>query len=70
MKIYTAGEVAELMGLPYHRLDYLERRGKIPRAQRTGTNQRIYTEFDLHELQKRLSAMGELPSGQNRPVIF
>ena len=41
MKIYSAGEIAKLLGIPYHTLDYLERRRKIPEAGRTTSNQRF-----------------------------
>jgi len=55
MKIYSAGEVANILNIPYYTLDYLERRGKIPAAQRTTSNQRMYTENDLQDLKERLS---------------
>ncbi|MFC1682890.1 MerR family transcriptional regulator [Candidatus Zixiibacteriota bacterium] len=49
-KIYTAGEVAKQLGIPYYTLDYLERVGKIPAARRTGTNKRIYTKADVEKI--------------------
>lgn len=54
MKIYSAGEIAKILGMPYYSLDYLERRGKIPAAKRTTSNQRFYTEEDLKDLKRWL----------------
>ncbi|MEE9170271.1 MAG: MerR family transcriptional regulator [bacterium] len=64
-RIYTAGEAATFLGIPYHRLDYYERVGKIPPAHRTGTNQRIYTHEELLTLKKLLSDQN-LPTKQLR----
>ena len=60
MKIYSAGEIAKLLGIPYHTLDYLERRGKIPEARRTTSNQRFYTEEDLQKLRQIIKPEGEV----------
>ena len=55
MKIYSAGQVAKILKIPYHCLDYLERRGEIPEARRTTSRQRIYTEEDLRDLKNILN---------------
>jgi len=52
MKIFSAGEVARMLDIPYYKLDYLERQGKILYANRTTSNQRFYTEEDLQKLQE------------------
>ncbi len=54
MKIYSAGEIAKILKIPYYSLDYMERRGKIPAAKRTTSNQRYYTEEDFEELKEIL----------------
>jgi DNA-binding transcriptional MerR regulator len=54
MKIFTAGEAAKQLGIPYYTLDYLERVGKIPLARRTGTNKRIYTRNDVERIRQIL----------------
>lgn len=60
MKIFTAGEVAKQLGIPYYTLDYLERVGKIPAARRTGTNQRIYSKDDVERIRRILISMGKM----------
>ena len=62
MKIYSAGEVARILKIPYYTFDYLERQGKIPFAKRTTSNQRFYTEADLEEIQKILAQRPEIES--------
>ena len=62
MKIYSAGEVARMLQIPYYTLDYLERQRKIPLAKRTTSNQRFYTEADLEEIQKILARRPEIES--------
>lgn len=54
MKLYSAGEVAKLLRVPYYTLNNLEKTGKIPLASRTTSNQRIYTEDDILELKRIL----------------
>ena len=55
MKIYSAGEIAKVLKIPYYTLDYLERRQKIPKAKRTTSNQRYYTEADLMLIRRILT---------------
>ena len=55
MKIYSAGQVAKILKIPYYSLDYLERRGKIPEAKRTTSNQRFYTAADVSKLKNILN---------------
>ena len=62
MKIYSAGQMARILKIPYYTLDYLERQGKIPLAKRTTSNQRFYTEADLEEIQKILARRPEIES--------
>ena len=54
MKIYTSGEVARLLGIPFNKLLYLENTGKIDPAKRTGTYKRYYTKEDLEMLKEQL----------------
>jgi len=56
MRIWTASNVVELLGIPYHRLLYWESMRKIPRARRTETNRRFYTEEDIAALRRALQA--------------
>ena len=60
MKIYSAGQMARILKIPYYTLDYLERQGKIPLAKRTTSNQRFYTEEDLQRLRQIIKPEGEL----------
>ena len=55
MKIYSAGEIAKILEIPYYTLDYMERQGKIPKAKRTTSNQRYYTEADLTQIRRILT---------------
>ena len=55
MKIYSAGQVAKILKIPYYSLDYLERQGEIPEASRTTSNQRFFTEADLSKLKSILN---------------
>ncbi len=55
MKIYSAGQMARILKIPYYTLDYLERRKKIPKAKRTTSNQRYFTEADLTLIRRILS---------------
>ena len=57
-KIHTAGEVATILSIPYHRLDYYERRGIISKASRTSTNQRLYTDEDIINIKRILQEKG------------
>jgi len=60
MKIFSAGEVARMLDIPYYKLDYLERQGKILYANRTTSNQRFYTEEDLQKLRQIIKPEGEM----------
>ena len=62
MKIYSSGEIAKILKIPYYTLDYLERRGKIPLAKRTTSNQRFFTEGDLLEIKKILAQNQDIES--------
>ena len=62
MKIYSAGEIAKILKIPYYTLDYLERQQKIPKAKRTTSNQRFYTERDLLEIKKILAQNQDIES--------
>ena len=61
MKIYSSGEIAKILKIPYYTLDYLERRKKIPKAKRT-SNQRFFTEADLLEIKKILAQNQDIES--------
>ncbi len=60
--IYSAGQISEILRIPYYTLDYLERRGKIPLAKRTTSNQRFFTEGDLLEIKKILAQNQDIES--------
>ena len=55
MKIFNLGEAAKSLGIPFYRLQYLERAERIPRANRSSSGQRIYTEKDLMKLKQILN---------------
>lgn len=54
MRIFTTGEIAQILNISRHKLYYMEETGKIPRATKTGTWKRFYTEEDLAKLRKIL----------------
>lgn len=56
MKVYTTGEACRLLGIRMHRLFYLEEAGQIPRARRTGTSKRYFTEADIQKLRETLAS--------------
>ena len=55
MKIFNLGEAARLLEIPFYRLQYLERAERIPRAKRSSSGQRFYTEKDLMKLKQILN---------------
>ncbi len=57
MRIWTASDVVEILGIPYHRLIYWEATRKIPRARRTENDKRFYTDEDLVGLRQAIEAM-------------
>ena len=54
LKIYSAGEAAKFLNIPYYTLHNLEVTEKIPRAERTSSNQRYYTRDDLGKIKEIL----------------
>jgi len=52
MKILTPGVISRLLGVPRHRLYYMEERGQIPSARRSENGKRFYTLADLKRLQR------------------
>lgn len=60
MQIFTTGEVAKLLGITKERLFYLEARGQIEPAQRTGTGKRVYTRDDIYRLRQVLKRVNLL----------
>ena len=65
MRIWTASDIIEMFGIPYHSLTYWESRGKIPRARRTENRKRIYTEEDVAALRRaiQMARLGEQRRG-------
>lgn len=59
-QIFTSGEVARLLGIRKEKLFYLEERGKIQPAQRTGTGKRVYTRDDVYRLRQELKRVNLL----------
>ena len=55
MKLYSAGEAAKFLEIPYYTLHNLEVTEKIPRSERTSSNQRNYTRDDLDKIKDILS---------------
>lgn len=53
MKIFNIGEAARILEVPFYTIQYLERTGKIPKASRSSSGHRYYTNEDL-EILKRL----------------
>ena len=58
MNILTSSDICRETGVDYSKLVYAERRGYIPKAKRTNTNQRFYTENDLQELKRLFNGIG------------
>ena len=54
MKIYTTGEVARMLNIPFYQLLYLEKTGKISPARKTGTDKRYYYYGDIEIIKERL----------------
>ena len=54
MKIYTSGEVAKILNIPYNKLIYMENVGKIEPAFKTGSDKRLYTDDDIKAIKKVL----------------
>jgi len=50
----TITEAAELIGVPYYKLIYLERVGKIPKAQRNTSNHRMYSPEQIKSIKLQL----------------
>ena len=50
MKILTAKDVCNTLNIPYWRLEYLFKAGKVSEVQRTSTNQRVFTKKDLAQI--------------------
>ena len=51
MTVFSSGQAAKKLGIPFYTLDYLERVGKIPKAKRVGeTGQKYYTDEDLEKI--------------------
>ncbi|MFA5139742.1 MAG: MerR family DNA-binding transcriptional regulator [Elusimicrobiota bacterium] len=55
-EIITTGEACRRLGIPIHKFCYLEQRGLIPRAQRTSSGKRIFTDRDVSRLRTYLAA--------------
>ncbi len=53
--IYSAGQISEILRIPYYTLVYKEKQGKIPQAKRTTSGQRYYTEADLMLIRRILT---------------
>lgn len=54
MKIFTATEVARLLGVPFYRLYYLELTEQVSPAQRTASGRRYYTDENVEMLKEQL----------------
>ena len=55
MKVFNIGEASKFLKVPFYSLQYAERVGKIPKARRSSSGARIYTEKDLNELKEMLN---------------
>ena len=55
MKIFNLGEAAKILEIPFYRLQYLERAERIPKARRSSSGQRFYTQKDLMKLKQILN---------------
>jgi len=53
-KIFTSGEVSEILGIRFYTMNYWEIVGKLPKAKRTETGQKYYTEEDIEMLKKKV----------------
>ena len=60
MKVFNIGEASKFLKIPFYTLQYAERVGKIPKARRSSSGHRIYTEQDLTELKDILNCKKEL----------
>lgn len=55
MKLYSQKEVIKRLKIPYYRLEYLHRTGRIPEPERISSRMRVYTDFDIDEIIEILS---------------
>lgn len=57
MQVFTTGEVCRRLRIRMHRFCYLEQSGRIPRARRTGSGKRVFTEADINQLERALKKL-------------
>lgn len=50
----TITQAARLLEIPYYRILYLERIGRIPKARRNCSGHRVYTEDDINPIRQKL----------------
>ncbi len=55
IRVYTSGEVAQILGITKAQLFYWEETHKIPKASRTGSGKRYYLPQDIENLKKLLT---------------
>ena len=59
----TITQAARLLGIPYYRIQYLERIGRIPKARRNCSGHRVYGPEDIEIIQEQLT-------NTNSEIIF
>lgn len=56
MKFYATGEICRMFGLRQETLFYMERVGKIKPIDRLGNGKRIFTDKNVRDIRKAVSA--------------
>jgi DNA-binding transcriptional MerR regulator len=64
MKLLTQKDVSKQLGIPYYRLEYLHKTGRIPEAKKTSSGIRIYEEEDINKIKKILNRKERLIAGR------
>ncbi len=57
MTLLTAKDVARQLNIPYYRLEYLHKTGKIPEVNRASNNVRIYEPKDVEAIRRVLQKL-------------
>jgi len=63
-EIITTGEACRRLGIPIHKFCYLEQRGLIPRARRTSSGKRVFTDHDITRFRMCLVNLRKDSEGQ------